>query len=89
MVLDDVCCAVGVRDDFLDQHPTIVEESMRRGGRDLLHAPVDVVVARPLVKPNSTVNICHFLAHMIVPEFSIDQMNLGKHICIRSRLPPP
>ena len=45
MVLDHVGRTVGVGDDLLDKHPAVVEESVRRGGRDLLHAPIEVVVA--------------------------------------------
>ena len=45
MVLDDIGCAVDVGDDLLDQHPTIVEVRVRRGGRHLLHAASEVVVA--------------------------------------------
>ena len=68
MVLDDIGCAVGVRDDFLDQHPAVIEISVRRGRSDLLHASVDVaaaVGARPPTKPDSMVNLCHFPARMI------------------------
>ena len=45
MVLDDVYRSIGVGDDFLDEHPTVVEVRVRRLGRDLLHAPIEVVVA--------------------------------------------
>ena len=45
MVLDDVYRSIGVGDDFLDEHPSVIEISMRRGGCDLLHTPVEVVVA--------------------------------------------
>ena len=45
MVLDHVGCAVGVRDDLLDEKPAVVEERVRRSGRNLLHAPVEMVVA--------------------------------------------
>ena len=92
MVLDDICRAVGGGDDLLDEKPAVVKVGMRRGRRDLLHAPVEVVVAvgaRPPVKPDSMINIRHFLARMIKFSFPIDQMNLKIHICIHSQLPPP
>ena len=68
MVFDYVGRAVGVRDDFLDEHPTVVKVRVRRLGRDLLHPSVEMVVAvgaRPPTKPDSMVNLCHFPARMI------------------------
>ena len=44
VVFDDTCCAIGVGDDFLDEHPAVVEERMRRLRGYLLNASVKVVV---------------------------------------------
>lgn len=58
MVLDDVCRAIGVGDDLLDKHPAVVEVRVRRLGRDLLHAPVEVVIAAGAQPPFAYCLLC-------------------------------
>ena len=62
VILDDIGRAVGVGDDLLDEKPAVVKVGMRRGGRDLLHAPVEIVVAvgaRPSVNQKFMTIVCH------------------------------
>ena len=65
MVLNHVGRTVGVGDGLLDEHPAVVEVRVRRGGRYLLHTPVEVVVAVEAMPSPSNMAQASYHRHII------------------------